>query len=132
LSDEDKRKKYDRFGEEGLKDEMSHGGGSGPFSSFFGDFFGFGHQQGGEQDIPKGDSFTIPLEVTLEEVYSGNFVEVRSPLNSQKSIFFRLNDHTSFESQTWNYITCFGHICNHPHGQENHTQKYIIMVLITV
>jgi len=24
--------------------------------------------------------------------------------------------------QTRNYITCFGHICNHPHGQENHTQ----------
>jgi len=24
------------------------------------------------------------------------------------------------------------HICNHPHGQENHTQKYINMVLITV
>jgi len=22
-----------------------------------------------------------------------------------------------------NYITCFGHICNHPHDQENRTQK---------
>jgi len=27
----------------------------------------------------------------------------------------RLNGHTSFEFQTRNYITCFGHICNHPH-----------------
>jgi len=40
--------------------------------------------------------------------------------------------HTSFEFQTRNYITCFGHICNHTQGQENHTQKYINMVLITV
>jgi len=35
----------------------------------------------------------------------------------------RLNGHTSFEFQTKIYITCFGYICNHPHGQENHTQK---------
>jgi len=26
---------------------------------------------------------------------------------------------SSFEFQTRNYVTCFGHICNHPHGQEN-------------
>jgi len=26
--------------------------------------------------------------------------------------------HTSLEFQTRNYITCFGHICNHPRGQE--------------
>jgi len=38
----------------------------------------------------------------------------------------RLNGHTSFEFQTRNNTTCFGHICNHSHGQENHTQKYII------
>jgi len=43
-----------------------------------------------------------------------------------------LNGHTSFEFQTRNYVTCFGHICNHSYGQENHTQKYINMVLITV
>jgi len=32
----------------------------------------------------------------------------------------RLNGHISFEFQTRIYITCFGHICNHPYGQENH------------
>ena len=32
LSDENKRKKYDKFGEEGLKDEMQGGGGGDPFS----------------------------------------------------------------------------------------------------
>uniref|UniRef100_H2ZCH1 DnaJ homolog subfamily B member 11 n=1 Tax=Ciona savignyi TaxID=51511 RepID=H2ZCH1_CIOSA len=77
LADEKKRKKYDQFGEEGLKDEMS-GGGHDPFSSFFGDFFSFnfnGEQQG-QRDVIKGDSFVIPLEVTLEEIYSGNFVEI--------------------------------------------------------
>ena len=46
-------------------------------NSFFGDFFGFGGgQQQGERETPKGDSITIPLEVTLEEIYQGNFVEV--------------------------------------------------------
>jgi len=35
-------------------------------------------------------------------------------------------------TQTRNYVTCFGHICNHPHGQENYTQKYINTILITV
>jgi len=39
---------------------------------------------------------------------------------------------SSFEFQTRNYVTCFGRICNHPHGQENYTQKYINTVLITV
>jgi len=51
---------------------------------------------------------------------------------AQNSKNLRLNGHKSFEFQTRNYITCFSHICNHPHGQENHTQKYINMVLITI
>jgi len=33
--------------------------------------------------------------------------------------YFLFNGHISFEFQTRNYITCFGHICNHPHGQVN-------------
>jgi len=59
----------------------------------------------------------------------------RESLNSVKhfsSKNLRLNGHTSFKFQTRNDITCFDHICNHLHGQENHTQKYINMVLITV
>jgi len=51
---------------------------------------------------------------------------------SQNSKNVRLNGHTSFESQTTIItlrVSCFGHICNHPHGQENHTQKYINMVV---
>ncbi|KAG8135862.1 hypothetical protein E2320_008858 [Naja naja] len=62
LSDEEKRKQYDAYGEEG----------------FFGDFgFMFGgspRQQ--DRNIPRGSDIIVDLEVTLEEVYSGNFVEV--------------------------------------------------------
>lgn len=46
------------------------------FSSFFGgfDFFGGGRQQ--EQERPRGGDVVMDLEVTLEELYSGNFIEV--------------------------------------------------------
>lgn len=47
-------------------------------SSFFGDF-GFGFGGGGrdrEQEIPKGGDVVVDLSVTLEELYTGNFVEV--------------------------------------------------------
>jgi len=51
---------------------------------------------------------------------------------AQNSKNSRLCYSSSFEFPTRNYITCFGYICNHPHGQENSTQKYINTVLITV
>ena len=50
-----------------------------PFASFFGDFgfqFEDGHHQG-RGETPRGADVTIDLWVTLEELYSGNFVEVR-------------------------------------------------------
>lgn len=75
LSDEDKRKKYDRCGEDclqkdGMMDNMD------PFASFFGDF-GF-HFGGGEQqrDTPKGADIVMDVYVTLEDLYSGTFVEI--------------------------------------------------------
>ena len=46
--------------------------------SFFGDFgfmFG-GNRQQQDRNIPRGNDIILDLEVTLEEVYSGNFVEV--------------------------------------------------------
>lgn len=79
LADDEKRKVYDRHGEEGLKN-MQQGGGDGfdPFSSFFGGFgFHFeGSQRGGEREVPRGSDIHMDLHVTLEELYSGNFVEV--------------------------------------------------------
>jgi DnaJ family protein B protein 11 len=80
LSDPEKRKTYDRHGEEGLKSDSF--GGSDPFASFFGDFGFFGDGFGGgggrerEREIPKGGDVVMDLWVTLEELYSGNFVEV--------------------------------------------------------
>jgi len=45
--------------------------------SFFGDFgFGFGTQQHQEREIPRGGDVALDLDVTLEELYVGNFIEV--------------------------------------------------------
>jgi DnaJ family protein B protein 11 len=49
--------------------------------SFFGDFgffdgFGGGRGRGEERETPKGGDVVMDLWVTLEELYSGNFVEV--------------------------------------------------------
>uniref|UniRef100_A0AAQ4QY79 DnaJ homolog subfamily B member 11 n=2 Tax=Gasterosteus aculeatus aculeatus TaxID=481459 RepID=A0AAQ4QY79_GASAC len=77
LSDEEKRKQYDAYGEDGLK-EGHHGSHNDIFSSFFGDFgfmFG-GNRQQQDKNIPRGNDIILDLEVMLEEVYSGNFVEV--------------------------------------------------------
>jgi DnaJ family protein B protein 11 len=81
LSDDDKRKTYDRCGEECLQKEGGMSGdGFDPFSSFFGDMgFGFnfgGQGQHGEREVPRGADITMDIWVTLEELYSGNFVEV--------------------------------------------------------
>lgn len=75
LSDADKRKKYDQCGEECVKKEGMMDGFD-PFSSFFGDFgFGFGNEQQ-HHETPKGGNVIMDLYVTLEELYSGNFVQV--------------------------------------------------------
>ncbi|XP_022671501.1 dnaJ homolog shv-like [Varroa jacobsoni] len=86
LVDADKRKQYDRYGEEGLKD-VGRGGGD-PFASFFGDFgFGFGGDERGQRETPKGSDVVMDLLVTLEELYNGNFVEVvrKKPVYKQSS-----------------------------------------------
>lgn len=47
-----------------------------PFASFFGDFgFNFGGQDQ-RNEVHKGANVVIDLYATLEEMYSGNFVEV--------------------------------------------------------
>jgi DnaJ family protein B protein 11 len=81
LSDPDQRSIYDRHGEEGLQKNAAQEGGHDPFASFFGDFFSFGGDGGGRhenRDRPKGGDVVMDLFVTLEEVYNGNFVEVKN------------------------------------------------------
>lgn len=49
-----------------------------PFASFFGDFgFNFGGQDQ-RNEVNKGANIVMDLYATLEEMYSGNFVEVIS------------------------------------------------------
>jgi len=82
LSDDDKRKTFDQHGEEGVT-KMGGGGdgfGGDPFESFFGgfgfNFGGGGNRRGGQGEVPKGGNIVMDLEVTLEELYTGDFVEV--------------------------------------------------------
>lgn len=76
LSDDDKRRKYDECGEECVKRDGAMDG-SDPFASFFGDFgFNFGGDDRRPRDTPKGGTIVMDLYVTLEELYTGNFVEV--------------------------------------------------------
>lgn len=81
LSDDEKRKKYDRCGEECLQKDGMMDSGFDPFASFFGDF-GFSFGGGGEQhhETPKGASIVMDVLVTLEDLYSGTFIEVNSIL----------------------------------------------------
>jgi len=82
LTDDEKKKVYDRHGEEGLKQheqQQGQGGGHGGFDDIF-SHFGFGGFGGGsnrrqqrEQTTPNVD---IPLRVTLKQLYVGDVLEV--------------------------------------------------------
>lgn len=77
LSDPEKRELYDRCGEDCLKkDGMMNN--NDPFASFFGDFgFHFGGEQQQQHDTPRGADVIMELTISLEELYNGNFIEVR-------------------------------------------------------
>eukprot|EP01104_Vermistella_antarctica_P013996 TRINITY_DN432_c5_g1_i2.p1 TRINITY_DN432_c5_g1~~TRINITY_DN432_c5_g1_i2.p1 ORF type:complete len:373 (+),score=110.14 TRINITY_DN432_c5_g1_i2:158-1276(+) len=78
LSDPEKRRVYDQYGEEGLKQYSGNGGGGGggsPFDMFFG---GGRHRGGGgASNMPKGADVVIPLEVSLQDLYEGAVFKVR-------------------------------------------------------
>jgi len=80
LSDKEKREVYNRGGEEALKDNGGGGGGDDPFGDFFGggfgSFFGFGGGRQQDRGKPKGDNLNMFVDITLEEVYNGEFIEV--------------------------------------------------------
>ena len=71
LGDEDKRKSYDQFGLEGMK-QMNHGGGGqNPFDMFSGMFGGHGH---GQQRARAPPSKNEILNVTLSQIYNNETV----------------------------------------------------------
>jgi len=77
LNDDEKRRIYDQYGEEGLKD----GGRGGTFKNPFDIFsqFGFGGQQQQQRGSPeqkKGPNVEIPLEVGLQDLYLGKTLKV--------------------------------------------------------
>eukprot|EP00475_Leptophrys_vorax_P014081 TRINITY_DN20469_c0_g1_i1.p1 TRINITY_DN20469_c0_g1~~TRINITY_DN20469_c0_g1_i1.p1 ORF type:complete len:365 (-),score=23.73 TRINITY_DN20469_c0_g1_i1:192-1286(-) len=83
LSDSEKRRIYDRHGEEGVKQHSAQQaqGGGGFGQDIFSQFFGgnpFGFQQGGEEEeqTPKGDAVAVDLEATLEDLYNGRSFQV--------------------------------------------------------
>ena len=84
LSDSEKRKIYDRYGEEGVKQHEASGGRGGGgaahdiFSQFFGGGFGgfgFGGQEQ-EPETPKAPTIRVDLWATVKEVYLGASVPV--------------------------------------------------------
>lgn len=76
LSDADKREMYDKCGEECLKkDGMMNN--ADPFASFFGDFgFHFGGSSEQNHETPKGANIVMDVHVTLDDLYTGTFIEV--------------------------------------------------------
>eukprot|EP01147_Barroeca_monosierra_P003090 gene3091-8194_t len=78
LSDDEKRKIYDKHGEEGLKKNAGqHHDPFDMFSSMFGgSFFGFGGNKQRQQDTPRGADIVLDLQVTLEDLYDGQFFEI--------------------------------------------------------
>ena len=68
LSDPDKRRVYDRSGEDGVNKMGQQGGGMNPFDMFFGG----GHNQ----EEAKGPDINLRLRVTLNDVYNGKEIEL--------------------------------------------------------
>ncbi|XP_076952252.1 dnaJ protein ERDJ3B-like [Bidens hawaiensis] len=78
LSNSEKRKIYDRYGEEGLKQHAAGGGGGGgmDIQDIFKSFFGGGGDQEEEERVVKGDDVIVDLDATLEDLYMGGTLKV--------------------------------------------------------
>lgn len=75
LSDKDKRRIFDQYGEEGLKNDGSgHSHFHDPFEMFE-SFFGGGFKSQGRRE-KKGPPIDIPVHVSLEDLYVGKDIDV--------------------------------------------------------
>ncbi|KAG0248745.1 DnaJ- protein scj1 [Mortierella polycephala] len=75
LSDKEKRGIYDRYGEEGLKQQGQGQGFHDPFD-IFSQFFGGGSRHHHAEQEKRGPEIHMELEVTLEELYNGKSIEI--------------------------------------------------------
>jgi len=71
LSDEDKRAQYDKYGLDGVGDDVGAAGGEDLFSMFFG-----GGGRSSRAGPRKGPSVNHPLKVSLEDLYNGKTVKL--------------------------------------------------------
>lgn len=80
LGNEEKRKTYDKYGLEGIKEGGGPGGG---FEDIFGHFFGGGRGRPGhgQQGQKKTKPMEKRLEVSLEDLYNGKVVKL--PINKR-------------------------------------------------
>ncbi|KAJ1955979.1 DnaJ- protein scj1 [Linderina pennispora] len=80
LSDSEKREIYNRYGEEGLKNQgAGNGGFHDPFdifAQFFGGHVKFDRRGGGGRAKPRGPDVHIHVPVTLLELYAGAEIDV--------------------------------------------------------
>jgi molecular chaperone DnaJ len=87
LSDPQKRQVYDRFGHAGLNGMNGGGQGAGfgdvhdIFNDVFGDVFGdmFGGRRGGAGGPARGQDLRYDLEITLEQAFKGDHIEIKVP-----------------------------------------------------
>jgi len=75
LSDEQKRKAYDKYGLEGVEDDPEAAAARG--EDLFSMFFGGGRGRGARSSGPrKGPSINHPIKVSLEDLYNGKTVKL--------------------------------------------------------
>ncbi len=86
LSDAKKRQVYDRFGHAGLNGASGSNGAQfndvhEMFNDVFGDVFGdmFGRGRGGQSGPARGQDLRYDLEITLEQAYGGDQVQIKVP-----------------------------------------------------
>mmetsp|Transcript_21189 Transcript_21189/g.66551 ORF Transcript_21189/g.66551 Transcript_21189/m.66551 type:complete len:417 (-) Transcript_21189:70-1320(-) len=81
LGDDEKRKKYDKYGLEGLEDGDMPEGGSDIFDMFFG---GGRRRRGGGGGRRKAEDTVYPLKVSLEDLYNGKTAKLAITRNVMK------------------------------------------------
>jgi DnaJ-related protein SCJ1 len=76
LSDDEKRRIYDQYGEEGLKKGVRSNTGFSFEDIFSNVFSGGGGRAQRDNEMPKGDSLRVKIPIGLEDLYNGKVIQV--------------------------------------------------------